>query len=291
MGTVINLALEDSHDENLLELSFDLLKSWEKIFSANDSESELSQINAYSGIRAVRVHEDLFELISIGKKASLKSASDLNIGIGALVKTWNIGFQEARMPEKSEIERALSLIDVHDIIVNEEDKSVFLKKSGMKLDLGSLAKGYFADKLKDLWLKNGVKNGLIDLGRNIHTIGGSEGNQHQFWKIGIQDPFNEKNLLTAIEVRNKSIVTSGTYEKYFLHDGKRFHHILDSKTGYPVETDIASISIITDSSLNGEILSTTLLSFGRENAIEFLKKKKDTEAIIIDNNNNLFTTL
>ncbi len=291
MGTVVNLALEDSRHENLLELSFDLLRKWEWSFSANDSESELSQINAFSGIRAVQVNNDLFELIKIGKKASLRSASDLNIAIGALVKTWNIGFHGARMPEEKEIEKALTLIDVNDIMLNEDDKTVFLKKTGMKLDLGSLAKGYFADKLKDLWLKNGVKNGLIDLGRNIYAIGGSESNEYKFWHIGIQNPFDEKRLVTTVEIRNKSIVTSGTYEKFFLHNGKRFHHILNPKTGYPVESDISSISIISDSSLSGEILSTSLLAFGRENAIAFLKNETDAEAIIIDNNNNLFTTL
>ncbi len=284
MGTKINLVLERCHEsDGVLAYSYDMLKDYEKRFSANNEGSDLAKINNNAGIKAIKVDEDLFELIKIGKKASLDCNLRLNIAIGALVKLWNIGFKNAKVPTQEEIKDALSLIDPNDIDLDGDKSEVFLKKQGMKLDLGALAKGYFADKLQEYWLKQGVKNGLIDLGRNIQTIGGSKANKFKFWRIALQSPFHEKELYNIpLEISNKSIVTSGTYEKFFEKDNKKYHHLLSSKTGLPIKTDIVSLSVIADSSLQAEILSTSLITLKTEEILDRIKHYPNSEVIIID---------
>ncbi len=284
MGTKINLCLERYHEsDGVLAYSYDMLTDYEKRFSANNEESDLCKINKNAGIKPVKVADDLFELIKIGKQASLDSNLKLNIAIGALVKLWHIGFNKPRVPEQTEIEQTLNLINPSDIELNETKKNVFLKKQGMKLDLGAVAKGYFADKLKEYWLKQGVKNGLIDLGRNIQTIGGSKTSNYDCWRIAIQNPFRQNEVYNMpLEISNKSIVTSGTYQKFFEYNGFRYHHILSSQTGMPINTDIVSISVIANSSLQAEILSTSLIALKTSEILEQIKYLDGVEVIIID---------
>ncbi len=292
MGTVVNLALNAPDSERVLELSFDILKDFEKRFSANNENSMLNKINKNAGIKPIKVDDDLFDLIKIGTKASIKTKSNFNIAIGAFIKLWKMAYEEDRLPTKSEIDRCKDLVNPSDIELDENNKSVFLKKKGINLDLGGIAKGYFADVLRELWLKNGVKNGLIDIGRNIWAIGGSKQNNYEFWRLGIKDPFkNDESTKTVIDIRDKSIVTSGIYEKNFEIDGKFYHHIISSKTGYPVDTDIASISIISSNSVMAEIYSTALISETAENAIYIASKIKGIEAVVVDKDEKVHSTL
>ncbi len=292
MGTVINLALDAPDKRGVLELSFDMLKDFEKRFSANNENSMLCKINQNAGISPIKVDDDLFELIKIGKKSSIDSDLKLNIAIGPLVKLWNIGFKDARIPETKEIAKCLEIINPNDIILDEDKKEIFLQKKGMKIDLGALSKGFFADKLKAFWISKGIKNGLIDLGRNIQTIGGSKNNNYEFWRIGLQDPYKQNGeIKTIVDICNKSIVTSGIYEKNFSLNGRKYHHILSSKTGFPIDSNIASISIISDKSLEGEIYSSAFISENVENLLHKVNTHKNIECIIIDKNEQIFTSL
>ncbi len=293
MGTVIHFVLERYQKaDSVLEYSYEMLKDYDRRFSANSEESTLCKINKMAGVHPIKVDEDLFELIKIGKEASIESNLQLNIAIGALVKLWNIGFQTARVPNQSEIEKALDLINPQQIILDEDKKTVFLEKKGMRLDLGAIAKGYFADKLKAFWLEEGVKNGLIDLGRNIHTIGGSKQHNFDFWRIAIHNPFQENSSYAMpLDVRNKSIVTSGTYEKFLVKNDKRYHHLLSSITGEPLESDLVSLSVIANSSLQAEILSTELFSLHTKEIIEEISTINETEVIIIDKFKKIVSSL
>ena len=184
--------------------------------------------------------------------------SHLNIAIGPLVQTWRIGFSDARRPQQGEINQALTMIDPHRIQLDPENHTVFLMRPGMKIDLGALAKGYSADLIATYLRGKGIKDALIDLGGNILTVGQHPVKQ-QPWRIGIQNPVEKRgNHLLVLSVKNKSVVTSGIYERHLEVDGQSFHHIFDSATGYPVETDLASITIISDRSVDGEIWTTRL---------------------------------
>jgi len=171
MGTTITVSICDPQADELLTHCFELLRSYEHRFSANDASSELMEINHQAGIAPVQVHPDLFELIALGTLHSQAKNSHLNIAIGPLVQTWRIGFSDARRPAPEEIEQALLKIDPQQIQLDQENYTVFLKRPGMKIDLGALAKGYSADLIATYLRGKGIKDALIDLGGNILTVG------------------------------------------------------------------------------------------------------------------------
>lgn len=258
MGSTITVSISHQQADQILADCFSLLRSYEHRFSANDSSSELMEVNQKAGIEPVKVHPDLFSLIALGTTHSQAQGSHLNIAIGPLVQTWRIGFSDARRPQQGEINQALTMIDPHRIQLDPENHTVFLMRPGMKIDLGALAKGYSADLIATYLRGKGIKDALIDLGGNILTVGQHPVKQ-QPWRIGIQNPVEKRgNHLLVLSVKNKSVVTSGIYERHLEVEGQSFHHIFDSATGYPVETDLASITIISDRSVDGEIWTTRL---------------------------------
>ena len=283
MGTTITISLVHDRADCLLRQAFDLLKELEFRFNANSAESELMEINYLAGIAPVKVHPDLFELISLGLDHSLAPKSHLNISIGPLVQTWRIGFSDAKVANSEEIASALALIDPHFIKLDSVNSTVFLEKKGMKIDLGCLAKGYSADKVAIFLKENGVTSALINLGGNILTIGNNQAKNGQPWQIGIQDPTHTRGThLMTLSVTGKSVVTSGIYERHLTIDGKDYHHIFDSETGFPVETELASLTIISDKSVDGEIWTTRLFGERSASIMWQVENIDGIEAILID---------
>ena len=288
MGTTITISLVHEQADNLLRQAFDLLKELEFRFNANSTESELMEINYQAGIAPVKVHPDLFELISLGLEHSLAPKSHLNISIGPLVQTWRIGFSDAKLASPDEIASALPLIDPHFIKLDSVNSTVFLEKKGMKIDLGCLAKGYSADKVAAFLKENGVTSALINLGGNILTIGNNQSKDGRPWQIGIQDPNNPRgNHLMTLSITGKSVVTSGIYERHLEINGKDYHHIFDSETGYPIETDLASLTIISDRSVDGEIWTTRLFGERSASIMWQVENIDGIEAILIDKDGRL----
>ena len=296
MGATITISLLPPQNDAQMECSaeqllngvFDLLHIYNQRFSANDANSELMQVNHAAGKHPITVHPELFELIQIGKEQSLLPASHLNIAIGPLVQTWRIGFIDAHIPNKTEIAHALALTDPQLIELDPLNCTVFLAKEGMKLDLGCLAKGYIADKIADYLKSRHVTSALINLGGNIKTIGANllAGRP---WQIGIQDPQQPRGTnLAVLPIRNQSAVTSGTYERKLQVNGKSYHHILDRDTGYPVDTQLASITIISGNSLDGEIWTTRLYGEKPNQLLARVEQEKDIDALIITNDNRVY---
>lgn len=285
MGTTISLTIHHENAQALLTESFNKLKEYELIFSANDDRSDLMKLNRNAGIQSVKVHPHLFELISIGKHFSCQPSSKLNIAIGPLVKAWGIGFPNARRPENEEIVDLLLLTDPEKIILNEETHHVYLTDKKMEIDLGCLAKGYIADLLKTYLMREDVSSALINLGGNIVTIGQNI-KSGKLWRIGLQVPFKErKNHEMILPLEDSSIVTSGVYERELNLEGKHYHHILDPKTGYPVETSVQSISIISDRSVIGEAYTSMLFGEDIETALNMMDNTFGIEGIIISETN------
>lgn len=259
-------------------------------FSANDADSELMAINLQAGKKAVRVHPELFELIALGKKHSIAKNSHLNIAIGPLVQTWRIGFSDAKLPSKEEIQTLLQITNPEDIILDDSKQEVYLAKVGMRIDLGALAKGYIADKLKQFLEEQGVQSGIIDLGGNILTIGENPTFQRP-WRIGIQNPILDRGEHVAvIAVSDASVVTSGIYERQLVVDGKTYHHIFDRKTGYPMETEVASITIVAEKSVDCEIWTTRLFGQNPYDIIEEIEQQPGLEAFVITKNQKMMYT-
>lgn len=264
MGTIIDVTLTATRGEELLNEVFKRLRIYEKRFSANDPSSELMAVNHQAGRQALAVAPDLYQLIALGKQHSLPADSNLNIAIGPLVQTWRIGFSDARVPAPSEIAACLEKIDPEKIILNDATHEVLLKEPGMLIDLGALAKGFIGDLIVDYLKEQQVTSALINLGGNVIVLGDGPHPDGQ-WRIGIRNPQgNQESYRTLLKVRNQSVVTSGIYERALQKDGQTYHHIFNQHTGYPVATDLASLTIVSDLSVDGEIWTTRL--FGKEPA-------------------------
>ena len=290
MGASITLTIFHKNAQQLLLQSEQLLHLYKNRFSANDADSELMEVNLQAGKNAVRVHPDLFELIELGKKHSIAVNSHLNIAIGPLVQTWRIGFSDAKLPSKEEIQTLLQITNPEEIVLDNSKQEVYLSKVGMRIDLGALAKGYIADKLKDFLVEQGVQSGIINLGGNILTIGENPTYQRP-WRIGIQNPILDRGEhLAVIAVSDVSVVTSGIYERQLVVDGKTYHHIFDRKTGYPMETEVASLTIVAEKSVDCEIWTTRLFGQNPYDIIEEIEQQPGLEAFVITKNQKMMYT-
>ncbi len=282
MGTNIDLMVVHPEGSRILNHLEDLLHIYNMRFSANRDDSELMQINQAAGVRPVKVHPEMFELIALGKNHSIAKNSLLNIAIGPLIKLWNIGFDNARVPDQDEIDEVLKVIDPNLIELDEENQTIYLAKDGMEIDVGAIAKGYIADRLVDYMKQEGVASGLVNLGGNLVTVGPALNRPDYYWRIGVQNPeeLRGQSSLT-LKIYNQSVVTSGIYERKLMMNGQTYHHIFDQKTGYPVDTETASITIIADQSVDCEIWTTRLFGQEPQHIINEINQTPGIEGVVI----------
>ena len=289
MGTAIKVTVYDKQDEEILDKVFKRIIEIEDLVSINKDNTEITNLNKNAGIKGVKLSEDSFNIIKKGLEYSKLSNGGYDVSIGPLVKLWSIGLPEAKVPNKDEIKNVINKINYKKVKVNDETKEVFLEDKGMMLDLGSIAKGYAADEIVEVLKENNVKQAIIDLGGNIYALGLKDGDKD--WKVGIQDPFTERgNVVGSVEVSNKSVVTTGIYERFIEKDGVKYHHILNPKDGYPYKTDIAGVSIIADKSVDADGLSTLVFTKGLDEGIKFIEDLDGVDAIFITNDRKVYTT-
>ena len=281
MGTKISLYIKGEKTEILANKAEEMLIRYNEIFSANSDHSQLAVIKKMAGIAPQKVDEELYELIKTGKKHSLNENSFLNIAIGPLIKLWKIGFTEARVPEKESIEKVLELLNPELIQLNDDSKTVFLQKEGMEIDLGAIAKGYFADKVMEFFKDHGAVSAMVDMGGNVLVHGDSPSDGSD-WNVGIQNPFLPRgNAAALVKIRNQSVVTSGIYERVLEKEGSKYHHIFNSITGYPMESNIASLTVVADRSLDCDIYTTELFGLDAVSIIHKVNSMKDLGAVVI----------
>ena len=289
MGTAIKVTLYNGGSEEILDKVFNRILEIENLVSINKENTELTNLNENAGIKPVKLSETSYDIIKKGIHYSQISQGGYDVTIGPLVKLWSIGLPEAKVPNKDEIEETIKNIDYSKVIMNDETKEVFLEESNMMLDLGSIAKGYVADEVASILKEENVDQAIIDLGGNIYALGLKNGDTN--WKIGIQNPFDSRGeVVGVLEVSDKSVVTSGIYERFIEKDGVKYHHILNPKTGYPFETSIAGVSIVSDKSIDADALSTLVFTKGVEEGLEFVESLENIDAIFITNDKQVYTT-
>lgn len=281
MGTKISLYIKGDGAEKLAEKACDMLIYYEEVFSANSDNSQLAMLKKTASLAPQKVDEELYELIKTGKKHSLCDNTYLNIAIGPLIKLWRIGFKEAHVPDKESIAKVLELLKPENIQLDDEKKTVYFLKKGIEIDLGAIAKGYFADKVMEFFKENGAVSAMVDMGGNVLVFGDSPSNGGD-WNVGIQNPFLPRgNAVALVKIKDQSVVTSGIYERVFEKDGSKYHHIFDSKTGYPIESNIASLTIIADKSLDCDIYTTKLFGLDADSIIHRVNRIKGMGAVVI----------
>lgn len=293
LGTYVRIRVYDEGKESALKPAFDRVKELGDKITINQKGSEIDEVNEQAGIKPVKVSDDVYTLVKRAYEYSQDSQGGFDMAIGAITQLWRIGFDDARKPSQEEIDQALKLVDYHKIELNDKEKTVYLKEKGMIIDLGAIAKGYITDEVVKVLKKQGVTTAIVDLGGNVYVLGHSPRGENQDWTVGIQDPNMARgSVLGSIKERNKTLVTSGIYERYLEVDGKKYHHLFDPKTGYPFDNDIASVTIITDKSIDGDGLSTAVFSMGVKKGLEYVESELNngTEAIFVTKDDKVYVT-
>ncbi|MCE5220861.1 MAG: FAD:protein FMN transferase [Clostridium sp.] len=289
LGTIINLSAYGNKGEQAIEKAIEKLNDIDDKMSAFKEYSEISKINVAAGISAGSVSKDTYYVVKKAIEYSKVLEGTFDPTIRPLVSLWNIGTKEETIPENSQIEEKLKLVNYNDVILDENNHSIMLKNRKQALDVGGIAKGFAADEVRDIFHQHNIKSALIDLGGNIFALGSRTDGKS--WRVGIQNPIEPRGeYIGILSVKNKSIVTSGNYERYFMKDGKRFHHIIDPKTGYPSESKIISATIISDNSIDGDGLSTGVYILGVDKALSIIEEIKGIDAILVTEDKKVYMT-
>ena len=277
--------LDNKKAKSAIDDAFDLCRKLDKTLSNTVDASDISKINNSKGAW-VEVSEDAINVIKAGIEYGELSDGAFDISIGTVTSLWNFHTDNPTLPKENELGEALSHVDYRKIEI--DGKMVRMKDPDAKLDLGGIAKGYIGDRLADRLKKNGVKSGIVNLGGNIITIGKKPDGKK--FVIGVEKPFNDRSeTVGRVEVRDKTVVTSGVYERQFEKDGVLYYHVLDARTGYPVKTDLDSASLVMDygHSMDADALSTICLMKGSESALELLNRRKDVKGVLCLHNKEI----
>ena len=278
LGTTIRLSIYDGGSQNAIDDAIARLYEIDAKMSYFKADSEISGINAVAGKGMFQISDDTAFVLDIAVQYSQLSKGSLDPTIRPVINQWRIFSKDARIPSEKDLKKALSLVNYNDIVFG--DGCIGLKRFGQEIDLGCIAKGFAADEIKNIFLEHGVKSALIDLGGNIYAVGNDPNGSA--WKIGIQDPFgNRGEILGYLEVSDKSVVTSGVYEKNSIIDGIEYHHIINPHTGYPADNSLASVTLISEHSIDGDALSTIGIVLGLDEGYDFINSTEDVEAVFV----------
>lgn len=258
----------------------------EKLISSWSDRSETSEINRNAGKSEVTVSRELMKLIQRSKKISQMSNGYFDISFASVDRIWKFdGKVPDPLPSDEEIRSSVAKIDYQAIVVNEEANTVFLKNKGMKIGFGAIGKGYAADMAKQKMLETGAQSGVVNAGGDLLAWGQRPDGLP--WSVGIADPTDKTNVISWINVSDMAVVTSGNYEKYFLYKGKKYCHIINPRTGWPV-TGTKSVTIISPSAEFSDALATTAFILGKEEGMELINHLDGVEGIIIDDRNETY---
>lgn len=283
MGTIISGKVYGSSEEEVLKLRQmveDEIVRYEDMMSVH-KKTALNEVNDRSG-EWVSVPQEVAEMTREALEVAKDSNQAFEPTIGPVVNLWKIGFGGDSIPSDAAIQKAVEAVDYRKVKVRETSDGWQIRVApGQNLDMGGIAKGYIGQKLAELLRSLGAEHALLDLGGNVVTLG--EKAEGHPWRVGLQRPDQARNTYFAVvNARDESVITSGAYERYFEKDGKHYGHILSAKTGRPVLTDIASVSIVDANGAKADAWCTALFAMGWEQALNTLKDRKDISAIVLN---------
>ncbi|MBT3924025.1 MAG: FAD:protein FMN transferase [Nitrospina sp.] len=282
MGTLVNISIYEKDNDlaqRATQKAFNEIERMEKLMSTHFPNSEISKINASAGFQPVPVSPEVLEVIGRALYWSEKTNGALDISIGPVQELWAFDGDQPSLPDKNSIEQKLSKVDYRKIQIKNE--TVFLMEKGMRLHLGAIAKGYAVDRAIKILTESNIHHALINAGGDLKTLGRRP--DQTAWKIGIQHPRKPESILASFSLTEKAVATSGDYQKYFDHEGVRYHHVLNPKTGNPVPGAM-SATVLTNTVMDADALSTALFVMGAKKGLAFIDSLADTEGLIVDQN-------
>jgi len=288
MGTDVTItvvARNAQEGEAAIDAGMAELRRLDAMMSLYKDSSEITRVNLAAGTGPVRVSPEMIEVVEHATKISALSNGVFDITVGPLVVLWQMRLKQGTVPSDREIERVRSLVNYRDIIVDKNASTIFLRKPGMIMDLGGM-KGYLADRVADIIKKRGITNAIIAVAGDIWVLGQREDGSP--WKIGVQHPREQDKTLAVLEFKDKYISTSGDYERFVIRERKRYHHIIDPRTGKP-STGVISVTLIGDKGSVIDPLTKVPFILGPEEGMKIVKKI-GAEAIIVDDQGKVFMT-
>lgn len=285
MDTIINITVYDKSPSKLLEEARELVDFYENLFSVNVEDSDVAKLNRAGG-KPVTVSEQTYSLIETSIRLSQRTEGLFDISIYPLVRAWGFTTEEYRVPEERERKQICANIDAGKIQLLG-DNTICLPEQ-MQIDLGGIAKGYVSQKLVEYFRDAGAAAAVISLGGNVQTFGTKP--DGTLFTVGITDPADGSSVYGTIEIGEKAVVTSGSYQRFFERDGKVYHHIMDKRTGAPAESDLRSVTVLSDNGECADALATALFIMGKEKAIAFDEKNDDIQCILIDKDNHVWSS-
>ncbi|MBI5193702.1 MAG: FAD:protein FMN transferase [Nitrospirae bacterium] len=284
MGTIVEITVAAENEkkaDDAITSGFQEIRRLEEIMSTYKPESDISQVNASAGIKPVKVDKDLIIIVRKALGFAELSGGAFNIAIGPAIDLWKVT-ESDRIPSNRELDSVRPLIDYKNIIVNETAETIFLKKKGMRINLGGIGKGFAADYALNILKKHGINSGIIAVAGDLKVFG--KKTDGTLWNIGITHPRKisggTNDTLAKVHFTDMSISTSGDYERFFMKNGKRYHHILSPETLHP-SVGFQSVSIIAKDSTTTDALSTAIFAMGPEKGIKLLESLPEIYGITV----------
>jgi thiamine biosynthesis lipoprotein len=286
------MTLYEEGPEDIFDRVFARVQEIEEKMSTSKDDydtTELLEVNRNAGIRPVEVSPETFEVVERAREYSRLTDGAFDVTIYPLVELWGIGTESAGVPPEEEIQERLALVDYRKVELDREARTIYLPEEGMGLDVGAIAKGYAADEARRILREAGVDSALLDFGGNVLMVGRKPSGEA--WKIGIQNPDEGRGrFLGILESGPRAVVTSGDYERFFVQNDVRYHHILSSRTGYPARPGLSSVTIVAEDSIDADALATATYVMGAEKGLPFIAGLDGVEAAFVTQEDEVYMT-
>ena len=285
MSTLVQIKVSVNnakHDEekarDAINKAFREIERIEDVYSVFKPESEISKINRLRKNELLRIPDGVFNLISRSLDYSERTGGAFDITVKPLVDLWKKAGAIKKLPDEYELKRALDRVGYKNVVLDKVRRTICFKKDGMAIDLGGIAKGYATDRAITILQNSGIDNALVTSGGDMYCLG--KKSMSQLWKVGVRHPRDKDKIFIEVALKDKAISTSGDYERYFILDGKRYSHIIDPRTGYPIGDNVVSASVISPDSTTSDILATAMCLLG-EKGLSVIKSLGGIDAILV----------
>lgn len=286
MDTYMTVTSYGSRCEEAVDAAVDEINRLDALISIGDENSEIYKVNESGG---GVLSPELGYLVERSLDLYESTGGLFDIAIYPVMDEWGFISQDYKVPDQNTLERLLALTDASRIHYDEETGEITFDMENMEIDLGGITKGYTSARVMDIYREYGVTSGLVSLGGNVQVLGTKT--DGSLWRVAIQDPTNEGGYMGVLSIKDAAVITSGGYERYFEENGEKYHHIIDPRTGYPANSGLTSVTIVSEDGTLADGLSTSLFIMGKDQAIEYWRQHSDEfDTILVDENNEIYIT-
>lgn len=286
MDTYMSVTAYGADAESAVSDAIAEIERLDALLSTGETDSEIYKLNQNGG---GSISEDTSYLLERALEIWKSTDGCFEIGIYPLMQEWGFTDGNYKVPDKETLQKLLPLADSSKIDFNEKDQTVSFEQDGMEIDFGGIAKGYTSGRIMDIFREHGIISGMVSLGGNVQVLGTkTDGSK---WRVAVQNPEDTENYLGVLETQDRAVITSGGYERYFEQDGKTYQHILDPKTGYPADSGLTSVTIVSADGTLADGLSTSLFVMGKEKAVAYWRAhSEEFDAILVEKDGTVSVT-